>query len=254
MHFDSVSEEAVSLPYSLGRNLFELLLKIAVVVVIVACTFQSINAAFLHIPRPWSYYLNFSALLILLSALLTCWFALESHKSTIFYLKVGYLNVLGVALLTIFMLAVRDTTLLYTWMTGIFLLLVFARCLLTAFDPFYCSSHTLSAQPSSNSKLFSEIRTNQRGAIAQLKSEIRKSSLERKLNDMINRAHLEHNHEEALQEVEVMKKQLIEKAYAKHHLAMAQLASRFADTSNYTHPHFSEHPPSESTLERALQA
>ena len=199
------------------HHLFELVIKVACIFATSALVFQAFSVYFEHLNELWQFHVSYSALILLESSLIVSWFALETQHEVPWVLKL-----LSAACLLCILSLIFIVSMMYLGgdnleLKALFLSIIFLRCLLSTLVPirirFRASARSVSRKV----------------AIHQLKVENQKKQHVRVVNDMIDRALLKHKQKKALKEVEILKRQLIERAHAKHNLAMAQMNAKAHD-------------------------
>jgi|GEM_PF-5326283 len=193
------------------HHLFELVVKVACIFATSALLFQAFSVYFEHLNELWQFHVSYSALILLEASLIVTWFALETQHEVPWILKLLSATCLLCILSLIFIVSMMYLGEDNLELKALFLSIIFLRCLLSTLAPirirFQASARSVSRKV----------------AIQQLKVENQKKQHVRVVNDMIDRALLKHKQKKALKEVEILKKQLIERAHAKHNLAMAQM-------------------------------
>lgn len=201
------------------RHLFELLVKVACIFATSALVFQAFSVYFEHLDELWQFHVSYSAFILLEASLIVSWFALETQHEVPSLLKI-----ISAGFLFCILSLVLVTSELYIGggnyeLKALFLSTIFVRCLLSTLLPIHLR---FPASTRSNSK---------KAIIRELMLENQKKQHVRSVNDMIDRALLKHKQKKALNEVEVLKRQLIERAHAKHNLAMAQMNAKMHNLS-----------------------
>lgn len=208
------SHSAIRAPhYGIYRHLFELGIKIACIFTTTSLVVHAFNAYFSDLNALWQFHVSFSAMVLLEASLLVCWFALETQHEVPVLIKAVSGSILLGILMLVFTVSESYMGNGNHMLKAIFLGTIFFRTLLSS----TLNSHTRyrdALAPTSSKVIFEMKRTaekNQRLAL---------------INDMFERARLKEKQYEALEEVQLLKQNLIQRAYAKHHLAMAQLYAR----------------------------
>ena len=210
--------------HGIYHHLFELAIKVACIFATSALVFQAFSVYFEHLNELWEFHVGYSAFILLEASLIVTWFALETQHEVPRILKLFSAGSLFCILALILIVSELYTGGDNYELKVLFLSTIFVRCILSTLLPL-----DLRFPESAKSKAKKEI-------IRELKLENQRKQKVRTVNDMIDRALLKHKQKKALKEVEILKRQLIERAHAKHNLAMAQMNAEMHNTSQrYEH-------------------
>ena len=197
--------------YGIYRHLFELLIKVACIFATSSLIIQAFATYFADLNTLWQFHVSFSALVLIEASLVVSWFALETQvevpRAIKFVSAVILLCILGV----IFIVSEMYIGGVSQPMKALFLSAIFIRCLIASPLP----------------APFVQSKRNRLSSRKELIAEMRKTAEQNQrlsvVNDMIDRALLRERQKQALKEVAILKLKLIQRAYAKHNLAMAQI-------------------------------
>lgn len=212
------------------QRLIDLMIKVAGVVLTSVATYQVASSTFAHIEGPWQQVVTLGALLLVEGAFVLTWFALDTQRNAPMAMKVSWsitLMTIYVALLVIGIINGEGTA---GWAFRLVLGIMIGKSIYEAGVYEIMKNSRKSDRDIKNAYSVRRLkrRVDRQKAIHAIIDANAESAYRRELNDQVDRARLEAEHEAALLNVEIHRSNLLQRIRAKDSLARGQLLASMA--------------------------
>ncbi|MEM8484046.1 MAG: hypothetical protein AAF564_00795 [Bacteroidota bacterium] len=212
------------------QRLIDLMIKVAGVVLTSVATYQVANSTFAHIEGPWQVAVTLGALLLVEGAFVLTWFALDTQRNAPMAMKVSWsitLVTIYVALLVIGIINGEGSA---GWAFRLVLGIMIGKSVYEAgvYEVLKNSRKSDKDIMNAYSVRKLKLKVERQKAIHAMIDANTEAAYRRELNDQVDRARLEAEHEAALLNVEIHRTNLLQRIRAKDSLARGQLLASLA--------------------------
>ena len=212
------------------QRLIDLMIKVAGVVLTSVATYQVASSTFAHIEGPWQQIVTLGALLLVEGAFVLTWFALDTQRNAPMAMKVSWaitLVTIYVALLVIGIINGEGTA---GWAFRLVLGIMIGKSVYEAGVYEVLKNSRKSDRDIMNAYSVRRLKrkVDRQKAIHAIIDANAEAAYRRELNDQVDRARLEAEHEAALLNVEIHRSNLLQRIHAKDSLARGQLLASLA--------------------------
>lgn len=216
--------------YYLTQFVIDVMIKLAGVLVTSVATWNVAHEAFNYLSEPWLSVVSVGALILVEGAFIASWLAIDTQRNAPISLKVAWaatLITIYVALLVLSMANGEGTT---GWAFRFVLAVMIGRSIYEAGVHEVVRSQRRDDRNIRNSYVVRRIerRYARENAIKSLHETSDETNYVRELQDVVERARLEAEHEAAMMDARLYRELLLERVYAKDNLARGQILASIA--------------------------
>lgn len=214
------------------QQVIDLLIKVAGVLLTSVATYQVAKNTFIHLPDPWHEIVALGALILVEGAFVATWFAIDTQKSAPMAMKISW----AVTLVTIYgallVIALVNGEGSAGWAFRLVLAIMIGKSIYAAGVHEVLKNNRKSEQNVTHAYSVRRLKRKieRQKAIDSLIDTNKEQEYRRDLENQVEKARLDAEHEAAMIDVHLHRELLLERVYAKDNLARGQFLAKIAQS------------------------